>query len=127
MDVFELNFPKILDKAEKQAKQNFNLWANDFVDRIKNNIHFVDLNNFADPFIQSIIAELSCVSAKRGCKLNIEILNETFINLIMNLKNDYINVLISEALSIIPKITKNQLDYIETMFWMNSIIFDEIE
>ena len=118
------NFPALKEEAIKEAKSNVQEFAKKFEEKIIQNAEFITLENFKDPDVQAAINDAVQASARKGEKANTNILVDLLSERVSSTSNDFMDIVISEAVNVAPKLTKEQISYLSLIHFMTSCSSD---
>lgn len=108
-DLFNANFPKIQEIARKEADKRIELLLQTFFNELINNKDAIDINKFSSPNIQYEISQLTINVARYGNTDNFYLLSKLLTQQLNTKTTSALNQMVSECLSIIPKLSKQQL------------------
>lgn len=118
------NFPVLREEAIKAAEDNVQKFAQSLEERIVEKSEKIIFEKFADPDVQATINDAVQSSARKGEKAH----PSTLVNLIVERASkengDFQDIVISEAITIVPKITKEQMSYLSFIQYMTSTTFN---
>ena len=118
--IFEKNFPTLLEKAVEAAKNNVQEFAKSLKAEIGKKSKKINLAQFADPDVQAAICDAVQATARKGEKANPAVLVDLITERVSFSKNDYKNIVISEAITVVPKLTKSQIGYLSFIHYMTN-------
>lgn len=127
--VFRENFPVLQAEAMKTAESNVRKFAASLESKIIKNSKQVVLEKFADPDVQAAINDAVKASARKGEKSNPSLLVDLIAERVSVSTDDYKDMVISEAITVVPRLTKQQIAYlsfIQYMTRMNIQLTDHI-
>jgi len=113
--LFELNYPKLLSKSQKLAEKNRDDFLKEFKLEFFKNSNLKYVENFADPGIEFLITESVVVASGKDNKLLHKNLAKILAECIKNVDDDFQNTTLSYAISVIPKLSLNQLKILSLM------------
>jgi len=123
--LFENNFPKLQEVAARTAQDN----VVKFVDGLKEifvaNSSRIDLNKIADPDVQYMFNGIIEASARKGCKVNPELLSELVVQRLSNDSTEIMNIVCSEAAGVISKLSKEQIALMTLCQFVSNVTFTE--
>ena len=122
--IFEKNFPTLLEKAVEAAKNNVQEFAKALKAEIGKKSKKINLAQFADPDVQAAICDAVQANARKGEKANPAVLVDLITERVSFSKNDYKNIVISEAITVVPKLTKFQIGYLSFIHYMTNTIVE---
>lgn len=112
------NFPKLREEAIKAAELNVQNFAVTLEEKILEKSGDIILEKFKDPDIQAAINDAVQANARKGERANPSVL----VNLITERASlsscDFKDIVISEAITVAPKITKEQIAYLSFIHFM---------
>lgn len=121
--LFKANFPVLQDKIQEQALKNATDLAekleSKFIDKAKDLI----IDKFNDPDVQATLCDALKESARKGDKLDNDVLSELIIERVLD-SSDFANVVLSEAVQVLPKLTKEQICHLSFTFIVFILKFD---
>ena len=120
------NFPTLKKEAAEEAQKNVQKYLEKLNDEFKKNLKKIDIQKFANPEIQYDLNEAVTGSARRGEKADLEILAKLVIEKVSIKSTDIMSLTISEAISVLPKLTKNQIDFISFVQYARYFKFEEV-
>lgn len=120
------NFPALREEARKQAELNVKKFANDLESKIAAKIEEVSFEKFTDPDVQATINDAVQASARKGEKSNSSVLIDLISERVSNSSDDFQDVVISEAVSVVPKITDKQIAYLSFIHFMTRMSLSKI-
>ena len=116
--VFRENFPVLQAEAMKTAENNVRKFTATLESKIIEKSKQVVLEKFAAPDVQAAINDAVKASARKGEKSNPSILVDLIAERVSVSTNDYKDMVISEALTVVPKLTKQQISYLSFIQYM---------
>lgn len=124
--LFENNFPKLQEIAARTAQDNVVKFVESLKVGFVANSHRIDLSKIADPDVQYMFNDIMEASARKGDKINPELLSELVIERLSKDSSDVISLICSEAIEVIPKLTKEQIAFITLCHFMSRVTFPGI-
>lgn len=118
LTLFENNFPKLKEIAQNTAIENVQKFISEFEKNITKDQRDIDIDKFTDPNIQYSLNEAIQTSARRGNTIDLGILSSLIIEQIKIESNDLLQIVCNEAITIIPKLTKKQIDFLSYHFYV---------
>lgn len=115
------NFPKLREIASQTATQNIENYLAKFEEKFAQNFDRIDIEKIKDPDVQFSINEVVEASARKGDKINSDVLSELIIERISKNSNDFISIVSSEAIKIIPKLTAEHISFLSLVHYLSSI------
>ena len=123
MDVFKSNFYDLGEKVEKIVQERAEKLLDDYLEelRVKNPEY---INNTQEPDIRYVIYEAQKSYARRGEDLTEKLLVETLVNRTAIQGNSIQELVLNEALEIIPKLTSKQIDILSLIFFNKYVKYE---
>ena len=123
---FEKNFPALREEALQAAKNYVQEFAASLGAKIVEKSNEIDFERFADPDVQAVINDAVQANARKGEKANPSVLVDLITERVSFSTNDYKNIVISEAVTVVPKLTKAQIAYLSFIHYMTRITVTKI-
>lgn len=114
------NFPVLRAEAIAAAQANVQQFLHEFEGKLAQNIGRIDPNRLKDPDIQSSINDAVLETAKKGHRSNSDILADLVIERLNIRTNDYVSLVVSEAIKVVPRLTPEQIGFMTLVLFMNS-------
>jgi hypothetical protein len=111
-DLFKLNFPQLVQEATKTAQTNLEQYINVLINKMKSNSDAIDSNKLQDPNIQFLLNESIKQTARKGNKIDLELLSDLIITTINKDTNETLDIVSSEAVLVIPKLSKEHIAFL---------------
>jgi len=115
MDVFKSNFYDLGEKVEGIVYERAETIINKYLEKL-NSIDANLIKNTEDPDIRFVIYETQKNHARRGDENIGELLVDVLIKRTMTKNESLKNIVLDEALTIIPKLTLKQIDILSLIF-----------
>ncbi|HIF6174184.1 TPA: LPO_1073/Vpar_1526 family protein [Vibrio parahaemolyticus] len=115
------NFPALRDEAIKSAEENVQKFAAELEQKIVDKSGDIVLEKFSDPDVQAAINDAVQASARKGQKANPSVLVDLITERVSGVSNDFKDIVISEAVTVVPKITKSQIAYLSFVHYMTHV------
>jgi hypothetical protein len=125
MDLFQLNFPKIQEVAANTANERVEKLLEQLKESFDKYKDKIDIKKFEDPFLQYEIQTMTINVARRGEKSNMSLLTELLCTVASNDCPELIELISSEALQIVPLLSKRHLDYLSLQILTNEASMGE--
>lgn len=114
------NFPALRAEAIAAAQENVDKFLRDFENKLAQRINQIDPNKFRDPDVQSSLNDAVLEAAKKGDRSNPELLAELVIERLNSTSNDYVSLVVSEAIKVVPRLTPEQIGFLTFALFMTS-------
>ncbi|TWB42611.1 LPO_1073/Vpar_1526 family protein [Nitrospirillum pindoramense] len=119
-EVFQLLLRESLtafqDEARNAAQINFQRFSENVERKFSERIEKVVLEKLAEPDVQSVINDAFKASARKGNSTDIESLANLIVERLSKDSSPYKDIVISEAINVVPRITKQQISFISFYF-----------
>lgn len=114
------NFPVLREEAIAAAQANVQRFLGEFEQKLAQNIGRIDPNKFKDPDVQSSLNDAVLESAKKGTRSNSDLLAELVLERLNSASSDYVSLVVSEAIKIVPRLTPEQIGFLTLVLFMTS-------
>lgn len=118
------NFPVLRAEAINAAQVNVNHFLLQFEQKIAQSIGNIDPTRFKDPDIQSSLNDAVIETAKKGSRSNPEILVELVTERLNLRTNDYVSLVVSEAIRVVPRLTPEQIAFLTLVLFLKKTKHD---
>ncbi|MEI8603995.1 LPO_1073/Vpar_1526 family protein [Pseudoalteromonas sp. B160] len=115
------NFPALREEAINAAELNVQKFATKLEAKIVENAREIDLAKFTDPDVQAAINDAVQSSARKGEKSNPSVLVDLIAERASASANDFKDIVLSEAVTVVPKITSEQIAYLSFIHYMTHV------
>lgn len=115
------NFPQLREEARQTAEQYVRDFASQLESRLVNDAASIVLDKFREPDVQAAINDAVQASARKGAAANPALLSTLIAERVSKQSSDYKDVVISEAVNVIPKLTPPQIALISFVHFVKSI------
>lgn len=112
LDLFELNFPKIQEVAAQTARNRVDNLLEEMRESFQKHKELIDIEKFEEPSVQFEMQAMTVNAAKRGDKSNYKLLSEILCTSISKDCPEIIELISSEALSVVPSLNQSHIDYL---------------
>lgn len=116
------NFPKLRAIASQTATQNIENYLAKFEQKFVQNFDRIDVEKIKDPDVQFSFNEVVEASARKGNKVDSDVLSELIIERISKKSNDFISIVSSEAIKIVPKLTSEHINFLSLVHYLSSVV-----
>ena len=113
----EQNFPRLRQDAMEAAQANTENFLSEFQNTLAKNATHLEISSFRDPDVQYSLNEAAIGAAKRGEHANLETLVELLIERVSKKNDDLSNLVYSEAIRIVPRLTRSQINYLTFLYY----------
>lgn len=124
LNLFEANFPKLLREVNNEALENIKDMLEILKEKIDINKEKIDMLKVSSTNVQYHINNAMLNVGKKGKKIDISMLTDTLISLFENNQNEVFDLVLEEALNIIPKMTKKGVLYLSMIYFYYYSIFN---
>jgi hypothetical protein len=114
------NFPVLREEAIAAAQANVQRFLGEFEHKLAQNVGRIDPNKFRDPDVQSSLNDAVLETAKKGNRSNSDLLAELVIERLNSASNDYVSLVVSEAIKVVPRLTPEQIGFLTLVLFMTS-------
>ena len=125
MNLFLDNFPRLQQLAAETAKQRAEELCQETIDKLyKNGIN--DYSAFGDPDVQYAFWEAQKNYARFGKQEMLENISSLIASRVKYNSEDYIKIVLDQALSVVGLLSQEQLDYLSLLFLIKCVKFNSI-
>lgn len=117
------NFPRLREEAKRTAEEQVRAFATDLEARLANDAAFIALEKFREPDVQAAINDAVQASARRGAAANPNVLSTLISERVAKKTNDYKDVVLSEAVHAVPRLTGQQIALLSFVHCVRSMIY----
>jgi len=114
--LFENQFPKIQEVARQQAIINGNEFQAKVISDLHKNSKRIIINKFKDPDVQALLNDALISASRKGERSHPELLSKLIVEKVSSEDTDLKDIVITEAIGVIPKLTKQQIAMICGVF-----------
>lgn len=114
------NFPALRDEAVREAQRNVEVFATKLESELAGKIASIALEKFRDPDVQAMINDAVQASARKGAKANPNLLVNLISERVSISNSEFIEVVLSEAVLVVSKLTEEQIAYLSFVHFMTS-------
>ena len=115
------NFPQLQDEARQTAEQYVRDFASQLETRLVNDAASIVLDKFREPDVQAAINDAVQASARKGAAANPVLLSTLISERVSKQSSDYKDIVISEAVNVIPKLTLPQIALLSFVHFAKSV------
>ena len=112
------SFSVLREHAQSVAQENVEAFAKDLEDKLIEKSGDVVLDKLRDPDAQAAIRDAVVGSARRGKRGNTEVLVDLLAERISPSNSEYIDLVISEAITVVPRVTRPQICHLSFIHFM---------
>jgi hypothetical protein len=115
------NFPQLREEARQAAEQHVRDFAAQLESRIVNDAASIAFEKFRESDVQAAINDAVQASARKGAAANPILLTTLIAERVSKQSSDYKDIVISEAVNVIPKLTPSQIALLSFVHFVKSI------
>ncbi len=115
------NFPQLREEARQTAEQHVRDFAAQLESRIVNDAASIVFEKFREPDVQAAINDAVQASARKGAAANPILLSTLIAERVSKQSSEYKDIVISEAVNVIPKLTPPQIALLSFVHFIKSI------
>jgi hypothetical protein len=117
------NFPKLREEAKQIAEEQVRVFATNLEVRLANDAASIALEKFREPDVQAAINDAVQASARRGAAANPNVLSTLISERVAKHTNDYKDMVLSEAVHVVPRLTGQQIALLSFVHSVRSMIY----
>lgn len=114
------NFPQLREEARQTAEQHVRDFAEQLESRLVNCAASIVLEKFREPDVQAAINDAVQASARKGAAANPILLSTLIAERVSKHSSAYKDIVISEAVNVIPKLTHPQISLLSFVHFIKS-------
>ncbi|MEX5381784.1 LPO_1073/Vpar_1526 family protein [Cronobacter muytjensii] len=119
--LFQNQFPKIQEVAREQAISNRRELETLVISELQKNSEKIIIDKFKDPDIQALLNDALTFAARKGKKSHPDLLSKLIVEKVSGGNSDLMEIILTEAVSVVPKLTKSQISLICVIFVLNDV------
>lgn len=119
--LFQNQFPKIQEIAKEQAIRNRKELETLVISDLHKNSEKIIIDKFKDPDIQALLNDALISAARKGKKSHPDLLSKLIVGKVSGGNSDLAEIILTEAVSVVPKLTKSQIILICWVFILNDV------
>jgi hypothetical protein len=120
------NFPQLREEARRAAEEHVRAFASTLENRLVNDAASIVLEKFREPDVQAAINDAVQASARKGAAANPHILSTLISERVARQTNDYKDIVLSEAVQVVPRLTPPQIALLSFVHMVRSVIVQEL-
>lgn len=117
------NFPQLREEARRTAEEQVRAFGEDLADRLAKNAALIAWDKFREPDVQATINDAVQASARKGKLANPDILSTLISERIAKQSNDYKEIVLSEAVHVVPRLTGAQISLLSFVHCTRSMLY----
>ena len=117
------NFPQLREEAKRTAEEQVRAFATQLEARLANDAANIALEKFREPDVQAAINDAVQASARRGNNANPNVLSTLISERVAKHTNDYKDMVLSEAVHVVPKLTGQQIALLSFVHSVRSMVY----
>ncbi|EKT65953.1 LPO_1073/Vpar_1526 family protein [Providencia alcalifaciens] len=119
------NFPRLEAIAISKAKENVDALVKATFEKIDSKIDQISVEKLAQPDVQSTFNNAVQGAARKGTKIDIDLLAELLESRIEKDSTDYIDNCIEAAVKMVPKLTSDMLAILPALYFIQSLTYND--
>lgn len=119
--LFQNQFPKIQEIAIEQAINNRRELEALVISDLHKNSERIIIDKFKDPDIQALLNDALTSAARKGKKSHPDLLSKLIVEKVSGGNSDLAEIILTEAVSVVPKLTKSQISVLCGVFVLNDV------
>lgn len=117
------NFPQLQAEAKRIAEEQVKVFAHGLETRLANDAAAIAFDKFRDPDVQATINDAVQASARKGEAANPTVLTTLIAERVSKNSNNYKDIVLSEAVHAVPKLTGQQISLLSFVHTVRSLIY----
>ncbi|RKF36234.1 hypothetical protein BCY89_27915 [Sphingobacterium siyangense] len=121
--LFDKNFPKLQEKALKQAEEHVQLFYTQFETKLREKADKVDVEKLSEPDIQADLNDAIKGAARKGEKGNLDLLAELLTKRLEVGTTEIVSMMASESLNAVQHLNIRQIQFLTFLFGIKHFHF----
>lgn len=117
------NFPLLREEAKRTAEEHVQTFAVGLEARLANDAASIAFEKFREPDVQAAINDAVQASARKGMAANPNVLSTLISERVAKSTSDYKDMVLSEAVHVVPKLTGQQIALLSFVHFVRSMIY----
>ncbi|MDN7525042.1 hypothetical protein QZM97_19550 [Burkholderia orbicola] len=115
------NFPELREEAKRTAEQHVRDFASTLEQKLIHEAASIVLDKFREPDVQAAVNDAVQASARKGTAANPQVLSSLIAERVSTQSTDYKDTVLSEAVTVVPKLTAPQIALISFYHFVTSV------
>lgn len=125
IDLFWNNFPKLQEQAMGKVESLIKEFCDTTIKKLIDE-KIKDYSPFSTPDMQYVLVEAQTNYARFGNQDLLAIMSDLIVQRVKSDKDEYFKIVLDKAISIIPNLTKRQIDTLTLLFYYKKVYFRNI-
>lgn len=121
------NFPQLREEARIIAEQHVREFTSTLENRLVKDAASIVFDKFREPDVQASINDAVMASARKGAAANPNILSTLISERVSRQSSDYKNIVLSEAVHVVPKLTAPQISLLSFVHFVASVAIQGLQ
>ncbi len=121
--LFDKNFPKLQEKALKQAEEHVQLFYTQFETKLREKADKIDVEKLSEPDIQADLNDAIRGAARKGEKGNLDLLAELLTKRLEVATTEVVSMMASESLNAVQYLNTRQIQFLTLLFGIKHFHF----
>jgi hypothetical protein len=117
------NFPRLREEARLIAEERVAQFASHLEAKLADNVNSIVIEKFRDPDVQTAINDAVQACARKGDAAHPNILANLILKKVSANSNDFKDIVMSEAVQVTPKLTREQIAFLAFVLVMQLYVF----
>lgn len=117
------NMPKLAKIAEETAIKNAQLLVEATYKKMEERIESIEINKLQEPDVQSTLNDAVQGAAKKGNKIDINVLSSLIVDRLCEHNDDYFDINLEESIKSLPKLSKELLYVLPVVYMIKYLSF----
>lgn len=126
-EIIRVTYPSLQEEARRVALENSEKFARKLEKKLIDSAENIVLDKFADPDVQGCIRDAVLGCARHGDKANTETLLGLIVKRASNSSTEFLDLVISEAISIVPKLTRAQICHLSFIHFLQNTSINNLQ
>lgn len=118
--------PILREEARQVAQQYVREFSTKLEAALSNNLDSISLEKFGEPDVQAAINDAVNAALRKGDASNPDVLCMLITERVSINSSDYKNIVLTEAINVVPKLTSQQISLISFHHFITSVVFQNL-
>lgn len=122
--LMESNFPKMVEAVRQKVEKNVFQFARELQKTAEQRYTNINKENWVDPDVHAMLISALNASGRKGEDAHPSLLSELILSRVSNSETSFRNIVMNEAVEIIPKLTKEQIEFLSLYYLVMNVLLE---
>lgn len=118
---FEMSVPRMRELAEQASEERVHLLEQKVIKELAHTTTPIAAEKLADPDVQMAFKDAIGAASRYGDRANLDMLSKLLTQKMARSSTPFVEMVISEAIQAVPKLTKEQMSFLGFIFTLRSV------